>query len=141
MKREIEEKGMLPDSQAGFRKGRGTMDNVYILDHLTRNELRKKGGRVCALFVDFRGGFDKVNRVKIFECTYERGRGISEWLVRKVEEIYARTRNKVKVREKENEWFETTKGVRQGCPLSPLLFTIYVADVDEMLRRAQAGGS
>jgi spore maturation protein CgeB len=41
----------------------------------------------------------------------------------------------VKVGEKEGEWFETTKGVRQGCPLIPLLFTIYVADVDEMLRK------
>jgi hypothetical protein len=60
-----EEKGVLPDSQAGFRKGRGTMDKVYILDILTRNELRKKGGRMCALFVDFRAAFDKVDRVKI----------------------------------------------------------------------------
>jgi hypothetical protein len=141
MKREIEEKGVLPDSQAGFRGGRGTVDNVYILDHLARNELRKKGGRMCALFIDFKAAFDKVDRVKMFECMRERERGISEWLVRKVEEIYARTRNKVKVGEKESEWFETTKGVRQGCPLSPLLFTIYVADVDEMLRKAQAGGS
>jgi hypothetical protein len=72
MKREIEEKGVLPDSQAGFRKGRGAMDNMYILDHLTRNELRKKGGRIFALFVDFRAGFDKVDRVKIFECMRER---------------------------------------------------------------------
>jgi hypothetical protein len=47
----------------------------------------------------------------------ERERGISE--VRKIEEIYARTKNKVKVGEKEGEWFETTKGVRQGCPLAP----------------------
>ncbi|KAH0821572.1 hypothetical protein GEV33_001219 [Tenebrio molitor] len=138
MKREIEEKGVLPDSQAGFRKGRGTVDNVYILDHLARNELRKKGGRMYALFIDFKAAFDKVDRVKMFECMRERG--ISEWLVRKVEEIYARTRNKVKVGEKEGEWFETTKGVRQGCPLSPLLFTIYVVDVDEMLKKAQAGG-
>jgi hypothetical protein len=43
-KREIEEK----DSQAGFRKGRDTLDNVYILDHLTKNELKKNGGRMYA---------------------------------------------------------------------------------------------
>jgi hypothetical protein len=103
MKREIEEKGVLPNSQAEFRKESGTMDNVYILDHLTRNELRKKGGRLCALF---RAAFDKVDTKKMFKCIRERG--ISEWLVRKVEEIYARTRNKVKVGEKEGEWFETT---------------------------------
>jgi hypothetical protein len=42
----------------------------------------------------------------------------------KIEEICARTKNKVKVGEKEGEWFETTKGVRQDCPLSFLLFTI-----------------
>jgi hypothetical protein len=89
MKREIEEKGVLPDSQAGFRRGRGTVDNVYILDHLARNELRKKGGRMCALFIDFKAAFDKVDRVKMAgadgrgdicenekqgECGRERGR-------------------------------------------------------------------
>jgi hypothetical protein len=52
----------------------------------------------------------------------------------------ARIRNKVKMGEKEGEWFEPTKGVRQVCPISPLLFTIYAADVIEMLRKAQAGG-
>jgi hypothetical protein len=71
---------------------------------------------------------------------YERDRGISEWLVRKIEEIYVRTRNKVKVGEKEGKWLETTKGVRQGSPLSVLLFTIYVADIDEMLKKPQPGG-
>jgi hypothetical protein len=35
--------------------------------------------------------------------------------------------------------FGTTKGAKQGCLLSRLLFTIYVPDVDEMLRKAQAG--
>jgi hypothetical protein len=44
MKREIEEKGVVPYSHAGFRKGKGTINNVYILDHVTRNELKKKGG-------------------------------------------------------------------------------------------------
>jgi hypothetical protein len=56
---------------------------------------------------------------------YERERGISEWFVRKVEEIYARTRNKVKVGEKEGEWFETTKGVRHWAARSaPAVYDI-----------------
>jgi hypothetical protein len=45
---------VIPDSQAGFRKKGGTMYNVYILDHLSKNELKKKGRRMYALFVDFR---------------------------------------------------------------------------------------
>jgi hypothetical protein len=62
--------------------------------------------------------FDKVDTEKMFECMRERERerGVSEWLVRKVKEIYARTKSKVKVGKKESEWFETTKGVRQGWP-------------------------
>jgi hypothetical protein len=62
MKREIEEKGVISDSQAGFRNRRGSMDNVYILDHLIKNELKKKGRRICVLFVDFRAVFDKGDR-------------------------------------------------------------------------------
>jgi hypothetical protein len=72
-------------------------------------------GRMCALFVDFRAAFDKVKREKMFGCMREKERGISEYLVRKIGEICTRTKNKVKVGENEGEWFETTKGVRQGC--------------------------
>ncbi|RYA67647.1 reverse transcriptase domain-containing protein, partial [Enterobacter cloacae complex sp. 2DZ2F20B] len=49
---EMNEKSILPESQAGFRRGREAMDNVYILHHLIEKELLKGGGRVYALFVD-----------------------------------------------------------------------------------------
>jgi hypothetical protein len=41
--KEMNERGVLPDGQAGFRKGRGTMDNVYILNHIIGNEIKKEG--------------------------------------------------------------------------------------------------
>jgi hypothetical protein len=66
MKREIEAKGVLPDSQAGFRKGRGTMDN--------EERIEEERGRMRALFVDFRAAFDKIDRVKMFECMREKER-------------------------------------------------------------------
>jgi hypothetical protein len=39
--------------------------------------------------------------------------------VQKIEEIYARTKNKVKLGEKEGEWFETTEGKETGLPAQP----------------------
>jgi hypothetical protein len=39
--KEMNERGVLPDRQAGFRKGRGTMDNVYILNHIMGNEIKR----------------------------------------------------------------------------------------------------
>lgn len=40
----------------------------------------------------------------------------------------------------DTQWFWTKKGLRQGCPLSPLLFAAYIAEIDEVLRKAQTGG-
>jgi hypothetical protein len=62
-------------------------------------------------------------------------------MVRKIEEIYARIKNKMKVGEKEGEWFETTKGVRQDCPLSPCYLLYNVEDMDEMKKDRTSGGS
>lgn len=45
-------KEIIPDNQAGFRKGMGTLDNIYMLNYLINRQLDKKGGRLTALFVD-----------------------------------------------------------------------------------------
>jgi hypothetical protein len=60
--KEMNERGALPDGQAGFRKGRGTMDNVYILNHIIGNEIKKRGSKIYAFFVDLKAAFDNVER-------------------------------------------------------------------------------
>lgn len=62
LKREIEGKNLLYEGQAGFRKGRGTMDNIYILKRVVDDEVHGKGNQVYACFVDLKAAFDKVNR-------------------------------------------------------------------------------
>ena len=54
--------------------------------------------------------------------------------------IYRETRSKVKIGKNYTELFWTEKGVRQGCPLSPLLFTLFLAGIEEYLKRRQEGG-
>jgi hypothetical protein len=56
MKKEIEENGVVPDSQAGFRKARRTMGNVYILDNLAKSEQKKKGGEDVRTVRRLQGG-------------------------------------------------------------------------------------
>ncbi|XP_063924722.1 uncharacterized protein LOC135138675 [Zophobas morio] len=122
---EMNEKCILPESQAGFRRGRGAMDNVYILNHLIEKELLKEGGRVYALFVDLRAAFDTVDRECLWECMERRG--LSEKLIAAAGKIYRETVTSVRVGGVESEMFRTTKGLRQGCPLSPSLFACYIS--------------
>jgi hypothetical protein len=136
--KEMNERGALPDGQAGFRKGRGTMDNVYILNYIIGNEIKKRGSKIYAFFVDLKAAFDNVERDLLWE--YLRKKGINEHLVTKIEEIYEETISRVRVDGRVSECFKTYKGVRQGCPLSPSLFAAFIGDIEEMFRKGQAGG-
>jgi len=64
LKEEIEGKGILPETQAGFRKGRRTIDNVMILQQVMNKEISKKRGKVFidGFFIDLKTAFDKVDR-------------------------------------------------------------------------------
>nr|XP_022912518.1 uncharacterized protein LOC111423506 [Onthophagus taurus] len=104
--------GILPDRQAGFRKEKGPIDNVYVLKHLADRELDKKGGKLYALFLDLKEAFDKMDKGKLWA---EMGRrGITEHLIARVKEIYMETRARIKVGDKLSHVFWTTKGLRQG---------------------------
>jgi len=59
---EIERKRSLPDTQAGFRKGRGTMDNMRILQQVINKEISKKKRKMYGFFIDLKAAFDKVDR-------------------------------------------------------------------------------
>lgn len=45
LREEMEGKGMLPTNQVGFRKGKRTMDNIFLLNYLINRQLEKKGGK------------------------------------------------------------------------------------------------
>ncbi|KMQ82105.1 rna-directed dna polymerase from mobile element jockey-like protein [Lasius niger] len=89
-------------------------------------------------FMDLKAAFDRVDRKRLWEAMEKRGvrRGLTE----KVKEIYESTKCAVRSQGRRSEWFLTGKGVRQGCPLSPLLFSILIADVEEEMKKGQVGG-
>lgn len=137
LEKEVEQKYILKETQMGFRKGMGTVDNLMVLNYVVQNELRKKG-KVYLLFLDLEGAYDSVNRKTLIDILIKLG--VSKQLVEAIKSIYEETVNRVRVNEKVSDSFETRRGLKQGCPLSPILFNIYIANLEETLQKGQAGG-
>ncbi|XP_020297358.1 uncharacterized protein LOC109861916 [Pseudomyrmex gracilis] len=133
LEKEVEEKDLLPENQAGFRKGKSTLDNIYVLNHVVQREKEKEGGerKVYALFIDLKAAFDNVDREKLWKILEKKG---VSGLIKRMKNIYAETEVVVRTEKGLTKSFMVNKGVRQGCVLSPTLFNLYIADLEEELR-------
>lgn len=128
----VEDNNLLPDSQNGFRKLRSAVDNIYILNHIIAKAVSKKKRVFCA-FIDFKAAFDTVDRPLLFKRLEKLG--IPQYIIVAIKNIYAGTTSEIGGR-----MFHQTKGLRQGCPLSPLLFALYIGDLEDVLNKQQSGG-
>lgn len=54
LREEIEGKGLIPANQTGFKKEKGTIDNIYVLYYLVNRNINIKGGELIAFFLDLR---------------------------------------------------------------------------------------
>jgi len=119
-----------------------TRNNIFILNHVMQREKRYGGkdSKVYLFFVDLKAAFDKVDRNRLREKL--RRIRVKEELVRGVEKIYEETVVTVRTGKRLTRSFKTTKRVRQGCVMSPLLFNIYIAELEERLenRGIRGGG-
>lgn len=138
LEQEIEGLNLLPESQGGFRKGRGTIENIFVLDHLIQREKREQVGELFAAFIDVKAAFDNVDRHKLWKVLEEKG--ISIGLINRIRRLYEGTKTMIRTEEGLTDSFCTSKGVRQGCVLSPALFNLYMADLDNFLCKRGVGG-
>ncbi|XP_025160330.1 trichohyalin-like [Harpegnathos saltator] len=73
LEEEVEAKELLPESQGGFRRGRGILDNIFVLNHIVQREKNNKKDReIYAMFVDFKVAFDNIDRKKLWEILKEK---------------------------------------------------------------------
>ena len=107
------------ESQAGFRPGRGCVDQIFTLHQILelRHEYRQP---TFVAFLDFSAAFDSVDRPSIMKLL--ENDGVPSKLCRIIEAMYLRTTSQVSVYNKHTEPFQIRSGVRQGGILSPFLF-------------------
>ena len=113
----MEEKKIIPETQAGFRNGRSTIDNIFIMNYIVNRELQNKGGKIYTFFADLSAAFDKVNRNELGRVM-ERN-GISQNLRTRIKEIYKETRNVIRVNGKTSQSFWTTRRGETRVPIEP----------------------
>ena len=117
----------ISESQAGFRKGYSTIDNAFILYSLINKYLCRKGKKIYVAFVDFKKAFDSVNRNKLFQALQHTG--LKGNLYSAILGIYNSVKASVRDRGVFTETFNCPLGVRQGCKLSPILFSIFINEL------------
>ena len=132
----------LPNIQAGFRKSRGTRDQMANICW-TIEKAREFQKNIYFCLIDYAKAFDCVDHNKLWKILQEVG--IPDHLTCLLRNLYAGQEATVKtvepVRTRTTDWFQIRKGIRQGCILSPCLFNLYAEYImrNSGLEEAQAG--
>ena len=117
----------LPDVQAGFRKDRGTRDQIANIRWIIE-KAREFQKNIHFCFIDYIKAFDYVDHNKLWKILQEMG--IPDHLICLLRNLYAG-------QEAKTDWFQIGKGVHQGCILSHCLFNLYA---EYIMRNAGLNG-
>ena len=128
----------LPDVQAGFRKGRGTRDQIANICGIAE-KAREFQKTIYFSFIDYAKAFDCVNHNTLWKILQEMG--ISDHLTCILRNLYAGQEATVRTRHGTTDWFQIGKGERQDCILSLCLSNLYAEYImkNARLDEAQAG--
>ena len=112
----------LPDVEAGFRKGRGTRDQIANIRWIIGKAGEfQKNTYFC--FIEYAKAFDSLDHNKLWKILL--GMGIPDHLTCLLRNLYAGQEATVRTGHGTTDWFQIGKGVRQGCILSTCLFNLY----------------
>ena len=111
----------LPDVQVGFRKGRGTRDQIAN-NHWIMEKARGFQKNIYFCFIDYTKAFGCVDHNKLWKILKEMG--IPDHLTCLLTNLYAGQEATVRTGHGTTDWFQIGKVVRQGYIMSPCLFNL-----------------
>ena len=126
----IEEKKILKNNQAGFRKNHRTIDQIFVLKTLVQKYIKNKQ-KLFVCFVDFAKAFDTVWREGLFYKLLINN--INGKIYKLIKNNYSNTKACININNYITNQFKINRGVKQGCIMSPTLFNIFINDLKDNL--------
>lgn len=128
---QIWSEGKLNDNQFGFRKNHGTLDAIFALHGLIQYSFFHLKQPLYCAFIDFTKAFDHVHLKGLW---YKLIRlGIKGKVLKIIRCMYDKIKTCVRVNGEYSDWFKVKSGVLQGEILSPILFSLFVNDLESNL--------
>lgn len=110
------------EEQYGFMKDKGTTNAIYVMRNFGERAIEmQKNLFLC--FIDYEKAFDRVQHEKLFNMLIETD--IDSKDLRLIRNLYWNQKAAVDIDKRKTEWKSIKRGVRQGCVLSPILFSYY----------------
>ena len=127
---------IIGQNQIAYRKGYQTSDHIFTLRAIIENTFANKG-TLYLCFVDFKKAFDSINHKELLDKLVSFG--INGDYLRIISSLYSKVKSCVRGADGLTDLFSCSRGVRQGCLLSPLLFALYLNDLDNCIRESSTG--
>ena len=110
--------GKQPEEQAGFRPSYSTMDHLQTINQLIEKS-KEYGRKLYLAFIDFNKAFDTIKQEALWDALEECG--VKTCYINVIRKLYENNEAYISM-DKDGRNFEINRGVKQGCPLSPILF-------------------
>ena len=131
--------GKIRFEQAGFRRQYSTIDHIFTLRQIISNAIYgDKRKKIYCIFVDYQKAFDTVKRTVVWGILEKIG--VSGKFISMLKGIYSQVKGRVRADNQLTEAFDCPVGLRQGCKLSPIIFSLLINEVAEALEREGRAG-
>ena len=129
-------KNMITEEQNGFRKNRSCDEHLFVLQSVIHNRILQKKSTFVG-FIDLKRAFDVVNRDLLWWRL--KHAGVGGKFLRILQGLYQDTKCAVRVGGRLTDWFPSSIGFKQGCLLSPILFSILIDDLAKEIKKLNIG--